>query len=55
MSDLDWDVKTREHATADAKPGTVIGQSVNQGRVLKAGASITLIVAKKPPPKRRRG
>jgi hypothetical protein len=51
VSDLGWNVKTRQKPTDEAKPGTVIGQSVKEGRILKAGGSITLTVAKKPPPK----
>jgi len=51
VDDLEWNVKTREEPTDEAAPGTVIAQSVAKGRVLKSGATITLTVAKKPPPK----
>jgi PASTA domain len=51
VADLDWNLKTREQPTDEASPGTVIAQSVSKGRVLKSGATITLTVAKKPPPK----
>ena len=46
----DWRIKTVREIS-DRAPGTVISQSPEEGTVLKAGRSITLTVAKKPPPK----
>jgi hypothetical protein len=51
VDELDWRIRTREKVTDAAPAGHVIAQSVSEGKVLKAGRSITLSVAKKPPPK----
>ena len=51
VSRLDWKIRTVRKVTASAKPGTVIGQRPREGKVLKTGRSITLTVARKPPPK----
>jgi hypothetical protein len=48
--DYDWRIKTTEQASSDAAPGTVISQTPAEGTTLKAGRSIALVVAKKPPP-----
>jgi hypothetical protein len=48
---LGWKVRTVHETTANAAPGTVIAQKPREGSVLKAGRSITLTVARKPPPK----
>ncbi len=47
----EWKIKPRRQISDEADPGTVIGQTPNEGKVLAAGRSITLAVARKPPPK----
>jgi beta-lactam-binding protein with PASTA domain len=51
VGQLDWKLRTVSRVSASAQPGTVISQSPSEGHVLKAGRSITLVVARKPPPK----
>jgi hypothetical protein len=50
VTDFEWKIKTVSRATSDAKPGTVIAQVPREGTVLRNGRSVTLTVAKKPPP-----
>src|SRR3954454_14356132 len=45
-----WKVKTKSQIS-EKEPGTVLSQSRKEGTTLKAGRSITLVVAKKAPPK----
>ena len=51
VSDYDWNIKAVQQITSEASPGTVLSQTPKEGTVLKAGRSVTLTVAKKPPPK----
>lgn len=51
VDQLGWKLRTVRRITTAAEPGTVISQSPREGKVLKAGRSITLVVARKPPPK----
>jgi hypothetical protein len=51
VDELDWKIRTVPTVTTSARPGTVISQRPREGKVLKSGRSITLTVAKKPPPK----
>lgn len=51
VASLDWKIRTVTRETTSASPGTVIGQRPAEGAVLKSGRSITLTVARKPPPK----
>ena len=51
VASLDWKIQTVTRETTSADPGTVISQRPADGKVLKSGRSITLTVAKKPPPK----
>jgi beta-lactam-binding protein with PASTA domain len=51
VASLGWKIRTVKRVTASAPPATVISQSPAEGKVLKSGRSITLTVAKKPPPK----
>lgn len=45
-----WNFKTVTRARSDVEPGTVVEQSPVEGTVLRSGRSVTLTVAKKPPP-----
>jgi len=51
VSSLDWTIRTVTRETTSASAGTVLSQKPRAGEVLKSGRSITLTVAKKPPPK----
>jgi beta-lactam-binding protein with PASTA domain len=48
---LGWKIRTVTRETTSASPGTVLSQKPAEGRTLGSGRSITLTVAKKPPPK----
>jgi PASTA domain-containing protein len=50
VATYNWKVKTTEQISSEA-PGTVLSQSPPEGTSLRAGRSITLVVAKKAPPK----
>jgi hypothetical protein len=51
VSQLGWKIRTVRRVTTSADGGTVIAQSPKEGATLKAGRSVTLVVARKPPPK----
>ena len=51
VQSLEWKIRTVSRVSESARPGSVIAQSPAEGRVLKSGRSITLTVARKPPPK----
>lgn len=51
VDQLGWKIRTVRRVSASADPGTVIAQSPKEGAPLKAGRSVTLVVARKPPPK----
>jgi hypothetical protein len=51
VDQLGWKLRTVRRTTTATDPGTVISQSPREGKVLRAGRSITLVVARKPPPK----
>jgi hypothetical protein len=51
VEQLGWKVRAVRRTTTAAEAGTVISQSPREGKILKAGRSITLVVARKPPPK----
>ena len=51
VDELGWKIRTVPEVSASKPAGTVIRQSPREGKVLKSGRSITLIVARKPPPK----
>jgi hypothetical protein len=50
VSQVGWKIRSTTRVSSRA-PGTVISQSPREGKVLKAGRSITLVVARKAPPK----
>lgn len=54
VDQLGWKIRTVRRVSASADPGTVIAQSPKEGAPLKAGRSVTLVVARKPPPKPKR-
>lgn len=51
VASLDWKIRTITRETTSVRPGTVLAQRPREGAVLKSGRSITLTVAKEPPPK----
>jgi beta-lactam-binding protein with PASTA domain len=51
VDQLGWQIRVISRVTPSVSPGRVIAQSPKEGRVLKASRSITLVVAKQPPPK----
>ena len=51
VDQLGCKVRTVRETTTSAPAGTVIRQAPKEGSVLKSGRSITLTVARKPPPK----
>jgi len=51
VDSLGWKIRTVTRETSSASPGTVLSQKPAEGRTLGSGRSITLTVAKKPPPK----
>src|SRR3954468_12524376 len=50
VTTYNWKIKTTDQIS-NRPPGTVLSQSPPEGTTLKAGGSITLVVAKKAPPK----
>jgi hypothetical protein len=50
VADYDWNLKVSREPTDEVEPGIVISQSPPEGTVLKAGRSLALTVARKPPP-----
>ena len=50
VTQVGWKIRSTTRVSSRA-PGTVIAQSPLEGKVLKAGRSITLVVARKAPPK----
>lgn len=52
VGQYDWRVRTSRQAS-ERQPGTVLAQAPRPGTTLKAGRTITITVAKKPPPKPR--
>ena len=51
VGELRWKIRTVRRTTTSADAGTVIAQSPKEGATLRAGRSVTLVVARKPPPK----
>ena len=51
VDDIGWEIKTVQQVSAAAAPGIVLTQSPKPGKMLKRGQTITLVAAKKPPPK----
>jgi beta-lactam-binding protein with PASTA domain len=51
VTQLHWKLRSNTQATDAASPGTVLSQIPKPGTVLKGGKTITLVVARRPPPK----
>jgi beta-lactam-binding protein with PASTA domain len=51
VDQMRWKITRTSRTTSSASPGTVLAQRPAAGVVLKGGKTISLVVAKKPPPK----